>query len=94
MSDTPIHSPLPSIGRAIPTDAVEEMIFLHGEIAATHPSCCFELFYNSEEKAWGAWLATHNRGIMDRKVLAFGQGETPNEAARECVEFFYKSQTT
>jgi hypothetical protein len=85
-----MSAPTPS--EAPGTDPIRELLQRHAEFVFDNPCCYFELAYRGST-GWTARItdkpAEGKRGTAEyaksRKVLARGQGETPDEAAAEAL---------
>ncbi|MFY4037918.1 hypothetical protein ACOTJL_19410 [Achromobacter xylosoxidans] len=75
--------PAPAAG-----DAIRDLIAKHAELLDKSDHTYFELA-RTRQTGWMAWLCSHPAETHpDRKVLARGQGETPDEACREALDDF------
>lgn len=69
-------------------DAIRDLIAKHAELLESSDYVYFELA-RTRQTGWMAWLCSHPAETHpDRKVLARGQGETPDEACREALADF------
>lgn len=69
-------------------DAIRDLIGKHAELREQNDYAYFELA-RTRQTGWMAWLCSHPvETHPDRKVLARGQGETPDEACREALDDF------
>ncbi|MBR8656739.1 hypothetical protein KDH83_25830, partial [Achromobacter sp. Marseille-Q0513] len=69
-------------------DATRDLIAKHAELMEASDHTYFELA-RTRQTGWMAWLCSHPvETHPDRKVLARGQGETPDEACREALADF------
>ncbi len=60
---------------------LQQLIDKHGALLEQNPHCYFELSY-TRQTMWMAWLCSKPReDDPHRKVLALGQGDTPEQAA-------------
>lgn len=67
---------------------LQQLLDLHSTLLAENPYCYFELAY-TRQTAWMAWLCSKSREEdPGRKVLAQGQGFTPEAAADAALESF------
>ena len=70
------------------TPKLQQLIDLHAELLVQNPYCYFEVAYTRTTE-WMAWICTNQReNDPNRKVLARGQGETPEEAADRALESY------
>lgn len=70
------------------TPKLQQLIDLHSALLEQNPYCYFELAY-TRQTMWMAWLCSKPReDDPNRKVLAQGQGETPEQAADAALESF------
>lgn len=70
------------------TSKLQQLIELHGALLEQNPYCYLELAY-TKATGWMAWICTnHLEADPFRKVLARGQGESPEEAADAALESF------
>lgn len=70
--------------RAVP-DGITALINAHAELLESNPYCYFELAYTRQTE-WMAWLCSKPaEDDPDRKILACGQGNTPNEACMQAL---------
>jgi hypothetical protein len=73
----------PSESAAVVDDPIRALIDAHAQIEKENPYAYFELAY-SRQTGWMAWITDKPLGVTianpDRKVLATGQGETPEAA--------------
>lgn len=73
-------------------DAIQVMLALHTRMLETNPYCYFELAY-TRHTGWMAWLCTNSREHDEnRKVIAKGQGDTPDDACRNALSVIAKEQ--
>lgn len=74
------------------TSKLQQLIELHGSLLEQNPYCYFELAY-TKATGWMAWICTnHLEADPFRKVLARGQGESPEEAADAALESFHSAK--
>ena len=67
---------------------LQKLIALHAELLESNPYCYFELAF-TRSTDWMAWICTHHRDVdPNRKVLAQGQGDTPEEAATRALKYY------
>jgi len=67
---------------------VQELIELHAGLKGMNPYCYFELAYTRQTE-WMAWICTNAvEADPNRKVMAKGQGSTPELAAKMALESF------
>lgn len=70
-------------------DPIRELITKHAEMLESGPYahyCYFELAY-TRHTGWMAWICSNQREQdPNRKILAKGQGSTPDEACRIALE--------
>lgn len=72
--------------RPQPLSAVALLVDKHAALLEENPYCYFELAY-TRPTGWMAWLCSHPKETHpDRKVLARGQGDTPDEAAADALK--------
>lgn len=65
---------------------LQQLIDKHAELLEQNPYCYFELAY-TRRTGWMAWVCSKPQQDDEfRKVLACGQGETPEEAAKNAIE--------
>jgi hypothetical protein len=70
------------------TPKLQQLIDLHSTLLAQNPYCYFELAYTRTTE-WMAWICTDRyEDDSQRKVLAKGQGSTPEQAAAAAIESF------
>lgn len=68
--------------------AFEELTQLHAELLQSNPHCYFELAYTRKTE-WLAWVCTKpSEDDPSRKVIAQGQGWTPEEACKAAVNYY------
>jgi hypothetical protein len=68
------------------TDPIRALFAEHAAMLDANPYCYFELAY-TRRTDWMAWICSKPReDDPDRKVLACGQGDTPDEACRNALE--------
>lgn len=83
------------VAPAVPDDAVRELLQIHATMLESGPYayyCYFELAY-TRYTGWMAWICSNQREQdPDRKVLAKGQGDTPDEACRAALAFLAAAQ--
>lgn len=66
-------------------DGIAALIKAHAELLESNPYCYFELAYTRQTE-WMAWLCSNPaEDDPDRKILARGQGNTPNEACMQAL---------
>lgn len=69
-------------------DPIRKLICKHRELLNTGPYahyCYFELAYTRRTE-WMAWICSnHNEEDPQRKVIAKGQGSTPEEACENAL---------
>lgn len=71
--------------QAVEDDSIRKLIAAHGEMLEVNPYCYFELAYTRQTE-WMAWVCSKPReDDPSRKVLAQGQGPTPDEAAYDAL---------
>jgi hypothetical protein len=71
---------------------IDQLLELHAALLLENPYCYFELAY-TRQTMWMAWLCSNSRDDdPNRKVLANGQGETPEEAADLALKSFKPSR--
>lgn len=64
---------------------LQRLIDLHSELLTRNSYCYFELAY-CKTTHWMAWICTDNReNNPDRVVLARGQGDSPEAAAKSAL---------
>jgi hypothetical protein len=84
---TALHTPF-TFSQAAPVDAdpIRQLVAAHAEfIEAGNDYAYFELAYTSRTE-WMAWLCTNARELdSDRRVIAQGQGDTPEDACRAAL---------
>jgi hypothetical protein len=67
---------------------LQQLIDMHSALLVENPHCYFELAYTRQTE-WMAWLCTKPReDDPNRKVLARGQGASPEEAADAAINWF------
>lgn len=67
---------------------LQQLIDIHSAVLEQNPYCYFELAY-TRTTGWMVWLCTDRyEDDPQRKILARGQGETPEIAAGAALEFF------
>lgn len=67
---------------------LNKLLELHASLLEKNPYCYFELAYTRSTE-WMAWLCSNSREAdPDRKVLAQGQGSTPEEAAKDALKSY------
>lgn len=65
---------------------IEQLIALHASLLVENPYAYFELAYTRQSE-WMAWITSKPReDDPNRKVIACGQGSTPDEAAKDALE--------
>jgi hypothetical protein len=70
------------------TTNLQRLIDLHAALLERNPYCYFELAYVRQTE-WMAWICTNSREADPaRKVLACGQGKTPEQAADAALESY------
>ena len=70
------------------TPKLQQLIDLHGALLERNPYCYFELAYTSTTE-WMAWIYSDRfEDDPNRVVMARGQGESPEQAAKEALESF------
>lgn len=70
------------------TTKLQQLIDLHSSLLKQNSYCYFELGY-TRQTMWMAFICTNARELdPNRKVLAKGQGETPEAAADAALESF------
>lgn len=70
------------------TSKLQQIIDMHSALLADNPYCYFELAYTRTTE-WMVWLCTDAReNNPARKILAKGQGSTPEEAADAAIESY------
>lgn len=70
------------------TSKLQQVIQLHEALLEQNPYCYFELAY-TRGTMWMVWLCSNSReNDPSRKMLAQGQGETPEKAAAAAIESF------
>lgn len=70
------------------TSKLQQLIDLHSALLEQNPYCYFELAY-TKTTGWMAWICSKpSTDDPQRKVLAQGQGETPEQAADWALESF------
>ena len=70
---------------------LQRLIKIHTELLKENPFCYFELAYTRRTN-WMAWICSNMReDDPDRKVIACGQGSTPEKAAVEALTFYEKN---
>lgn len=75
----------PSPAVAVPDDSIRNLIAAHAGMLDANPYCYFELAYTRQTE-WMAWICSKPReDDPSRKVLAQGQGFTPDEAASNAL---------
>lgn len=73
-------------GTDAPTDPIRALIAAHAEQLDQNDYAYFELAY-TRHTAWMAWLCSNSRDDdPNRKVIAKGQGDTPEEACAAAIE--------
>lgn len=75
-----------SIEAGRPTNTpLRELIETHGEFLEANPYCYFELAYTRRTE-WMAWICSKpSADDPNRKVIAQGQGSTPDDAAEAAL---------
>ncbi|MGY6272734.1 hypothetical protein ACXIUT_23895 [Achromobacter denitrificans] len=69
-------------------DSIRALIAKHAELMRSNDYGYFELA-RTRQTGWMAWLCSHPVETQpDRKILARGQGETPDDACREALADF------
>lgn len=69
-----------------PTRALDGLLAMHGLMLEHNPYAYFELAY-TRKTGWMAWICDKPQSTdSDRKVLASGQGDTPEEACDAALE--------
>lgn len=70
------------------TRKLQQLMDLHQALLERNSYCYFELAYTRQTQ-WMAWICSepkeHN---PKRKILAQGQGDSPDEAAAEALVFY------
>jgi hypothetical protein len=67
---------------------LQQLIDMHSELRVLNEHCYFELAYTRQTQ-WRAWICSNAKeSDPARKVLARGQGETPEEAAEAAIESY------
>lgn len=65
---------------------LQKLIELHATLLEENHYCYFELAY-ARQTQWMAWITTNPREVdPNRKVIACGQGASPDEAASSALE--------
>jgi hypothetical protein len=79
--------PLVTIETAVPChEAIRALLGAHELLLEENPYTYFELAYTRQTK-WMAWICTNAREQDPyRKVLAKGQGSTPDEACKSALD--------
>ena len=75
-------------------DPVRDLITAHSVELAAHPHTYFELAYTRQTE-WMAWICSKpQQEDPDRKVLANGQGSTPEEACEKALLYYHARPQT
>lgn len=65
---------------------LQQLLNAHAALLEQNPYCYFELAY-TRTTGWMAWICSNCREAdPNRKVLACGQGATPEEAAGDALD--------
>ena len=73
------------------TSALQQLIDIHTALLERSAYCYFELSY-TRSTMWMVWICTKCIDVdPNRKVIAQGQGETPEAAAQDALESFPKT---
>lgn len=71
-----------------PQTNLERLLYIHKQWLEVSPYVYFELAYTRSTE-WMAWICTNSReSDPGRKVLAKGQGSTPEEACAHALDFY------
>lgn len=66
-------------------EALNQLLELHAELLEENPYCYFELAY-TRQTMWMAWICSNAREQdPNRKIIAKGQGSTPEEACKDAI---------
>lgn len=66
---------------------LQELMNLHASLLEENPYCYFEVAY-TRGTMWMAWICSNAREAdPERKIIAKGQGETPEEAAAYALKY-------
>lgn len=80
----PLYS-APQPPQSIEADKVREMIAIHANELESNDYCYFELAY-TRQTGWMAWICSKpSEDDPNRKVIAKGQGDTPDEACESAL---------
>lgn len=67
---------------------LQKLLDLHRSLLELNPYCYFELAY-TRQTGWMAWICSKPKEHdPNRKILAQGQGETPEEACNQALIYY------
>jgi hypothetical protein len=85
---TPDPTPTAQAAGSARAHGLTKLFDLHAALLEENPYCYCEVAY-TRQTGWMAWLCSDRyEDDSQRRVLARGQGRTPNEAAAAAVESF------
>ena len=71
---------------------IDILLQTHESLLEENSYCYFELAYTRQTE-WMAWICSKPQEVdPNRKVIAKGQGSTPDEACKNALEFYYAKQ--